>query len=143
MPQFPFPGEYLKMINIHFSAQADAVLRPLGLTLAQSDVLLFLDQRGAEETTLQDIARHFRLKHPTVVGLVRRLEDKGFLTSAVSPRDHRCRVLRLTGRYDEVRRVMEQTRLRMDARAVRGFSDAELAQLGQYLARVYHNVCDP
>ena len=52
MPQFPFPGEYLKMINIHFSAQADAVLRPLGLTLAQSDVLLFLDQRGGEETTL-------------------------------------------------------------------------------------------
>lgn len=135
-----FPGEYFKRINLLAVANADAVLRPLGLTCAQSDILLFLALRGAEETTVQDIGAHFHLKHPTVVGLVRRLEAKGFVQTAVSARDRRCRLVRVTDRFEQVQRVMEQNRAVLDERSSRGFSDEELRTLRRLLERVYQNV---
>lgn len=137
-----FPGEYIKMISIQFMAHADAALRPLGLTCAQSDVLLYLDARGEQETTVQDIGQHFRLKHPTVIGFLRRLEDKGFITTAVSERDRRCRTIRLTDKFSEVQRVMNDIRLYLDAQASRGFSEAEMAQLHGYLRRVCENISE-
>lgn len=137
-----FPGEYIKMISIQFMAHADAALRPLGLTCAQSDVLLYLNMRGEQETTVQDIGQHFRLKHPTVIGFLRRLEDKGFITTAVSERDRRCRIVRLTDKFCEVQRVMNDIRLYLDAQASRGFSETEMAQLEEYLSRVYHNISE-
>lgn len=135
-----FPGEYIKIISIQFMAHADAALRPLGLTCAQSDVLMFLAERGDAETTVQDISQHFRLKHPTVIGLLRRLEEKGFVTTAVSARDRRCRTVQLTEKFGEVQRVMHDIRLYLDAQASRGFSDAEMAQLHGYLRRVCENI---
>ena len=137
-----FPGEYIKMISIQFMAHADAALRPLGLTCAQSDVLLYLNMRGEQETTVQDIGQHFRLKHPTVIGFLRRLEDKGFVTTAVSERDSRCRIVRLTDKFSEVQRVMNDIRLYLDAQASRGFSEAQMAQLEEYLSRVYRNISE-
>lgn len=142
MASLPFPGEYFKMINILFIAHADAALRPLGLTCAQSDVLIFLSERGGAETTVQDIGQHFRLKHPTVIGLIRRLEQKGFVTTAVSERDRRCRVIHLTDKFSEVERVMQDTRECMDARAASGFTAEEMAQLQGYLARIYRNISE-
>lgn len=135
-----FPGELFKMINILFIAHADTALRPLGLTCAQSDLLEYLAERGDEETTVQDIGQHFRLKHPTVIGFIRRLEQKGFVTSSVSPRDRRCRIIRLTEKFDEVQRVMRETRDMIDARVIRGFTAEEIRQLEGYLSRVYHNI---
>lgn len=140
MPGPFFPGEYFKMINIQFMAHADAALRPLGLTCAQSDVLQFLADRGEQETTMQDIGQHFHLKHPTVIGLIQRLEQKGFVTTAISERDRRCRVVRLTDQFDEVQRVMNEIRVYLDARAARGFSEEEMATLCSYLKRVYENI---
>lgn len=137
-----FPGEYFKMINIQFMAHADAALRPLGLTCAQSDVLQFLADRGDEETTVQDIGQHFRLKHPTVIGFIRRLEDKGFVSTSVSERDRRCRVIRLTDKFSEAERVFQEIRNRIDASAAYGFSPEEMEQLQQYLARIYHNISE-
>lgn len=137
-----FPGDLFKMINIQFMAHADAALRPLGLTCAQSDLLEYLAERGDEETTVQDIGQHFQLKHPTVIGFIQRLENKGFVTSSVSPRDRRCRVIRLTEKFDEVQRVMRKTRDTIDERVTRGFTDEEIAQLENYLSRVYHNISE-
>lgn len=140
MPAVPFPGEYFKMIQIHAVARADAALRPLGLTAAQSDVLRFLSMHAAEETTVQDIGAFFHLKHPTVIGILRRLEEKGFISAAQSPRDRRCRIIRPTAKADEVMRVMEQVHEELDARSALGFTDAELLQLRGMLERVYKNV---
>ena len=137
-----FPGEYIKIISIQFMAHANAALRPLGLTCAQSDVLLYLDARGDEEITVQDICQHFHLKHPTVIDLLRRLEDKGFVTTAVSERDRRCRTVRLTDKFGEVQRVMNDIRLYLDAQASRGFSDGEMEQLHGYLRRVCENLSE-
>ena len=137
-----FPGEYFKMINIRFMAHADAALRPLGLTCAQSDVLQFLADRGEHETTVQYIGQHFRLKHPTVIGFIHRLEQKGFVTTAVSERDRRCRIVRLTDKFDEVQRVMNEIRVYLDAQAARGFSEEEMAALQSYLKRVCENLSE-
>ena len=137
-----FPGEYFKMINIRFMAHADAALRPLGVTCAQSDVLQFLADRGAQETPVQDIGQHFRLKHPTVIGFIHRLEQKGFVTTAVSERDRRCRIVRLTDKFDEVQRVMNEIRVYLDAQAARGFSEEEMAALQSYLKRVCENLSE-
>ncbi|WP_283673780.1 MarR family winged helix-turn-helix transcriptional regulator [Butyricicoccus sp. Marseille-Q5471] len=140
MPKSRFPGEYFKLIHIHAISKADAALRPLGLTTAQSDVLRFLELRGDEPATVQDISTHFGLRHPTVIGILHRLESKGFITTAPSAQDRRCRIVRTTTKAAEVSRVMEQMRDELDEQSARGFSDEELLLLRDFLARVYQNV---
>lgn len=135
-----FPGEYFKLISVQAISRMDAALRPLGLTAAQSDILRFLSQRKEEATTVQDIGAFFHLRHPTVVGILRRLESKGFIVTETAAYDRRCRVVRLTEKADEVRRVMEPIRKELDEHSARGFSEEELVQLSGFLRRIYENV---
>lgn len=75
-----------------------------------------------------------------MIGFIQRLEQKGFVTTAVSERDRRCRVVRLTDKFDDVQRVMNEIRVYLDAQAARGFSEEEMAALRSYLKRVCENI---
>ena len=135
-----FPGEYFKLVNLEIISKVDAALRPLDLTCAQSDLLLFLKEHEQDETTIQDIGEHFHLKHPTIVGIIHRLESKGFVETTVSTRDRRCRIVHLTEKYTEVHRVMSEMRQTLDSCSSQGFSDEELLLLRQFLQRIYRNL---
>ena len=52
-----------------------------GLTSVQIDVIVFLlKNRGCEEINQLDVQNHLMLTNPTVTGIVRRLEEKGFIS---------------------------------------------------------------
>ena len=67
-----------------------------GLTPQQHQALLVVRGNTAGYTSIGTLARRLCLKHHTVVELVQRLENAGFITKQTSPEDRRSVILDLT-----------------------------------------------
>ena len=52
----------------------------LGITSSQASVMMFLFKNRKHEVTQQSVQAALLLSHPTITGLMKRLEAKGFIT---------------------------------------------------------------
>lgn len=68
----------------------------LDLTRTQMEILMYLIKFKDKNVSGSDIEKFFNLKNPTVTGILNRLEDKGFITRAVSSRDARIKYIKAT-----------------------------------------------
>ena len=65
-------------------------LAQMELTAAQGHIMGFLAHREQPPCS-RDIEEAFELSHPTVSGLLSRLEKKGFIEFRADPEDRRCK----------------------------------------------------
>ena len=72
-------GYLIKRINDKLAARADAELKQFNLTMSQCRVFLYLSSRGGQATQ-KEIETFLDVAHPTVVGLVSRMEQNGYVT---------------------------------------------------------------
>ena len=72
-------GYLIKSINDKLKVRADAELKQYHLTMSQSRVLVYLRSRGGQATQ-KEIETFLDVAHPTVVGLVSRMEQNGYVT---------------------------------------------------------------
>lgn len=133
-------GMLIKGINDQIERRANLRFRPFGLTLAQMRVLFYLRDREGERTTLRDIEEYFGVSHPTVTGILRRMEAKGLVTGEPDGADRRCRAVRLAGSEALDMALREMPPDRLEPMLTRGLSEEECRQLRRYLAVVLRNV---
>ena len=81
-------GPLFKVINERMQASADADLKEQGLTFAQSQVIVYLIEH-AGRALQKEIETSLKVSHPTVSGLVSRLEKNGFVRTWVAEDDRR------------------------------------------------------
>lgn len=112
------------------------------MTSSQSFVLGYLcyhAQQG-EAVYPRDIEKYFDFSHPTVSGLLQRMEAKGFVRMEPSAEDRRCKRIAVT---DRAMQVNQQVLDQLDAAErlmIRGFSTEEVDQLHNLFARMIHNL---
>lgn len=138
MPQMDV-GYLIKSINDKLQVKADAELKEYGLTFAQCRVMAFLESRGGEATQ-KEIELFLAVAHPTVVGIVSRMEQNGYVTSRTDRRDKRNKLVRLTSKAEEIGLDMEQNVLRNEKRLLAPLSDEERVQLKQMLRVIYDHL---
>ena len=102
----------------------------LGITSSQASVMMFLFKNRKHEVTQQSVQAALLLSHPTITGLMKRLEEKGFITSKNSPADFRCKYVKLT----------KTNMKRMQDRALVGLSQEELDNLEKSLCVIAENL---
>ena len=70
-------------------------LRQMGvdLTSSQLDVLICIAQGGGRPVNQKDIEEELKLSNPTVTGILKRMERKGFISRTVGRRDRRYKEL--------------------------------------------------
>ena len=133
-------GLLIKSINEQMERKANLLFRPFDLTLAQMRVLFYLRDREGEKTTLRDIEEYFGVSHPTVTGILRRMEAKGLVTGCTDGEDRRCRVIRLV-HSEPLEAVLQQMPPdRLEPMLTRGLGEQEIEQLRRSLITVLHNV---
>jgi MarR family multiple gene transcriptional regulator MgrA len=133
-------GFQFKQIHDILEANMNRQLKSVDLTMSQFVVLKFLFERRDETVTLRDIERFLGLKHPTVIGIIRRMEGKGFLQSEKNAADGRCRTVSLTQKAFEVRKQMDESKQRVDQMLEKGLTEGEIDALGLLLGRIYRNL---
>ena len=81
--------------------RVDQQFQEMELTAMQSYVLRYLHDRAGEVVYPKDIEQRFHLTHPTVSGLLARLEVKGFIVCAPDPDDRRCKRVSATEKAEQ------------------------------------------
>lgn len=138
MPQKDI-GYLIKNINDKLKAKADADLKHSRLTLAQSRVLAFLDSRGGQATQ-KEIEVYLEVSHPTVVGIISRMEQNGYLRCRVDETDKRNKVVTLTEQAKVLGKEMEQRILANEKKLLTSLSEDDIKKLKQMLWIIYHNL---
>jgi MarR family transcriptional regulator for hemolysin len=79
----------------------DQRLRPLGLSQGKWRTLIHLSF-GGDKLTQKELAEGMGIEEPTLVGLLNRLEDDGWIKRQESPNDRRCKIVHLQRRSKPV-----------------------------------------
>ncbi|WP_346664099.1 MarR family transcriptional regulator [uncultured Merdimonas sp.] len=136
-------GFLISQINHVYEKDFNKRLRRLGITASQCAVLDYLFTSAKEEVTQRDIERALSLKNPTVTGLLKRLDEKGFVLIVPSNKDKRCKNVYPTEKAYDIQRRMETERKKIDKNLTLGMSRKEREALLNMLEKVLYNVSDP
>ena len=88
----------LRYLNNRITQYMDQQFLALDLTSTQSFILHHLSLHENEAMYPKDIEKRFHLTHPTVSGVLQRLEAKNFIVIEPDRADRRCKRIRLTDR---------------------------------------------
>ena len=114
-------------------------LAQMELTAAQGHIMGYLAHRASPPCP-RDVEEAFQLSHPTVSGLLARLEKKGFITLVPDPDDRRCKRIHLLEKGEQCLQTMHETITCSEARMVQGFTEEEQALFYQFLERASANM---
>lgn len=135
-----FTGLLTKQVHNLTDQILNRAIAELDLTPTQAHVLGYLVRHRDTMLCLRDVEECFGLTHPTVSGILSRLEDKGFLTFCPDKRDRRIKRIAVTDRALECDARIRQAIDNMEARVIRDFTPEEQTQLNSLLCRAIRNL---
>ena len=132
-------GYLIKSINDRIKVKADNDLKSHNLTLAQSRVLIFLKYHDGQASQ-KEIEDYLEVSHPTVVGIVSRMEKNGFLTCYFDPTDRRNKIVTLTEYAMQTGENMDTVIGEMEAKMLRPLTKEQIKQLTEMLELINKNL---
>ena len=135
MEQFQI-GCLLKMITDKIKMRADANLAQQGLTLTQSRVLGYLNHNGGQATQ-KEIEGFLQVSHPTVAGIIGRMEQNGFVYCWLDPADKRSKIVCQTERAAAIAQDMHATIQATEQQMLRSLTREQIAALESTLRTIY------
>lgn len=132
-------GYLLKLITDRIKIQADAELKQYGLTLTQSRVLGFLWDQGGQATQ-KETEDFLECSHPTVVGIISRMERDGFVTTWFDTDDKRNKIIKLTEKAHSAGEEMKTVISQHEEKILHSLTDEQIDELEKMLGIIYKNV---
>lgn len=135
----PHYGHLLRILHWCTDQAMTSALESMELTAAQGHIMGYLTH-CTEPPCPRDVEEKFHLSHPTVSGILSRLEQKGFLELRPDPRDRRCKRIWVLPKGMECHDLMHSTILSNEERLVRDFTPEERELFCQFLQRAISNM---
>ena len=132
-------GHRIRVLHWCADQSMTNALAAMELTAAQGQIMAYLVHQP-QPPCPRDVEEAFRLSHPTVSGLLSRLEKKGFIALCPDPADKRCKRIHVLPRGEECHETMHRVLLQNEEALVRGFTDGEKEQFFAFLERAIANV---
>ncbi len=132
-------GHLVRILHWCTDQSMTSALEALELTSAQGHIMGFLAHRK-EPPCPRDIEEEFQLSHPTVSGLLTRLEKKDFIEILPDARDRRCKRIYLRPKGKECMETMHGVIRSNETRLVEGFTEEEQALFADFLKRAIANM---
>lgn len=136
-------GFTVKQINNIYEKELNERLKKLGITSSQCAVLDYLFHTNKEEVNQRDVEKNLSLKNPTVTGILKRMEEKGFILSVPNASDKRKKNIYLTEKAYDIQRKMDADRRKLDKRLMIGLTKKEVEALNRGLEKVLYNISEP
>lgn len=133
----------VRVLNFAISQSLTQALAEMELTSAQGRIMGYIAMTP-EPPCAKDVEEKFHLSHPTVSGLLARLEKKGFIEFRPDEKDKRCKRIYMLPKgadcNERIYRVIQEN----ERKLVAGFSETEKQQFSSLLTRAANNLgCDP
>lgn len=141
-------GGYLRAISNALSQDLQQQTEQLGLTSSQGMFLhhIWKRQKGSLDTYAKDLEEFFYIKHPTVSGILQRMEAAGFITLRAKEDDRRCKAICLTPKAMDAHDAIERHLHHSEAQLLDGMTEEEQAQFRRLLQIAAKNLgvcCKP
>ena len=133
-------GHLVRILHWCCDQTMTEALNKMELTASQGRLMAFVAHRGEQPTYARDVEQALRLTHPTVSGLLSRLEQKGFVELITDPNDRRSKRIVISEKGLACHERMHETIMENESRIVQGFTEEEKALLAQLLQRAIENV---
>ena len=132
-------GHMLRVLHWCTDQTMTGALARMDLTAAQGHIMGYL-AHSPNPPCSRDIEEAFQLSHPTVSGLLNRLEKKGFIEFRPDEKDRRCKRIHMLPKGQACIELMHRTIQENEERIVQSFSDEEKAQFASLLERAISNM---
>jgi DNA-binding MarR family transcriptional regulator len=132
-------GFLIKQIHDAICKRVNNELRANNLTLTQVRVLMELWEEGGNSIALKELERRFRVAQSTVVGIVQRLEVKGFVEGFTAPEDNRVKLVKLTQKGKKFREKHVRAINEMEKQLIACLSEDERRDFLRMLCVVNEN----
>lgn len=132
-------GYLLKMINDNYHSIVNTKLKSKELTSSQSRVLYFIDRSGGSVTQKQ-IETFLDVSHPTVVGLLSRLQKSGYIECGYDKSHGKNKLVTQTEKAHKFSEEMESFFAENNRVLLEGLMPGEEKELERMLNILYENV---
>ncbi|MBR0401815.1 MAG: MarR family transcriptional regulator [Lachnospiraceae bacterium] len=119
--------------------RADADMVEHNLTLSQCRVHAYLNHHDGEATQ-KEIETFMEVSHPTVVGIISRMERAGHVVTRTDETDKRNKIVRLTDESRAMGWEIEQTTLAREKAMLAPLTEEEVSELRRMLEIIYQNI---
>ena len=132
----------IRHIHCAMEKEANNKLREMDLTVSQIYLLQALNHAldGTRTLTLKELEKQLQIGQSTTVGLVKRLQKKGFVTCTQSTDDKRIKIAALTAAGENICHEAESLMARVFDHMSEGLSEDEKNVLLALLQRVQQNM---
>ena len=129
-----------KLIHESFACMINRHLKEEDMTFSQMILMFYLWENREKKVTQKDITDAMHIKHPTAIGLLKRLEEKEMLKVVVDPENRKYRNIALTEKGLTFVENDRKRKRHTDEFMVKGMSDEEIATLRDLLDKVIDNM---
>ena len=134
-------GYMLRVLHSKTSQMVTQDLASMELTSSQGHIMGFISM-CPQAPCAKDIEENLKMSHPTVSGILSRLEKKGFLELRADPADRRCKRIYILPKGDACNETMRNTIDGFEQKIVKGFSETDKQQFTLLLTRAMRNLSD-
>lgn len=132
-------GYLIKTINDKLKVKADADLKHYNLTFSQSRVFAYLKEMGGTATQ-KEIELFLNVSHPTVVGIISRMEQNGYVTTWIDNNNKRNKNVKLTNKAEAIGSDMQKNMLETEKNLLAPLTHEDAEKLKKLLISVYNNL---
>lgn len=133
-------GAIIKQIHDELEKNANNVLRPQGLTMAQVGALLVLRDAPEGQCSLKEMEQILHVAQSTAAGIMVRLEQKGLVEGFGSPEDKRIKMVRITSTGEKCCFQAEQSMEETEKRLLSGLTETERSIFNSLLVKVRDSI---
>ena len=128
-------GLLLNNTWLAWRSKLDGRLRPLGLSQGKWRTLVHL-AKGGDQLSQSELAAQMGIEEPTLVGLLRRLENDGWIRRHDASHDRRCKNVRLARKSSPVLREIFDTARQLRHQLLADISERDLQTCMRVLTRI-------
>lgn len=129
-----------RLIHESFACMINRHLKEEDMTFSQMILIFYLWENRDRKITQKDITEAMHIKHPTTIGLLKRLEEKEMLKVVVDPDNRKYRNIALTEKGVAFVEKDSNRKRHTEEDMVKGMSSKEIKQLRDLLDKVYDNM---
>ena len=126
----------IKKAALEFDKISNAVLGEYDLTTAQYKVMKYLYEEAENGVRIVDLEKYYSMSHPTTIGIVHNLENKGLVTYKKNPHNSRSRFIIPTKEALRMQKELEAVGERLEKNLTQRLSDAERHELVELLKKM-------
>ena len=132
-------GRLLRILQTCVDQTVTGTLAEMDLTAAQGHIMGYITHRE-QPPCAKEIEEAFQLSHPTVSGLLARLEKKGFIEFRPDESDRRFKRIYLLPKGWQLHEMVHKAIDSNEARLVQDFTEEEKELFQKLLLRAIHNM---